>query len=232
MTRYLKDDFKWDFGIFSSKINLRLGSVSESIDEFIACIKRIETEKQEQQVQAEEVHEIEIDGELGEELSQLLTNLQNRVFYNSLLITAYSFLEYALTEYCRMLENYIEADVGPYHSYEKGKGIDKSKAYLKEAFEINISDQKEWSQLKTYGKVRNLIIHNDGNIITDSEKALNEQNDFKELNKIPELDITETGYIHIQDVEYIKSLLEKSTTFLNSVIETTNEKIKTAANNT
>lgn len=230
MTQYLKDDFKWDFGIFSSKIHLRLGSVSESIDEFLACIEHIETKKQEQQAQVEEVHQIEIDEELGEELSQLLTNLQNRVFYNSLLTTTYSFLEYALTEYCRMLENYIEADIGPYHSYNKDKGIDKSKAYLRDAFEINISEEKEWSQLKTYGKVRNLIIHNDGNIIKNSEKALKKQEDYQELSKIEELKITETGYLHIQDVKYIKALLDKSTTFLNSVIELTKEKIKTAAN--
>lgn len=231
MTQYLKDDFKWDFGIFSSKINLRLKSVSESIDEFIVCIDRIESEKREQEVQVEEEQQIEIDEGIGDELSQLLTHLQNRVFYNSLLTTTFSFLEYALVEYCRMLENYIEVDIEPYHSYKKNKGIDKSKAYLKEAFEINISDEKEWSELKTYGKVRNLIIHNDGNIINNSTKELIEQEDYKELSKIKELDITETGYIHIKEVDYIKTLLNKSTSFLISVIEITEKKLKTAANN-
>lgn len=228
MTKYLKNDFKWDFGNYSSNINIRIGSVSDSIKKFLDCIEHIEAEKQ-KEIEEDGIEIIQEEGEIDQELikslSQLMTNLQNGIFYNSLLITTYSFLEYSLTEYCRMMENYILKDIGSYYSYN-GNGIDKTRDYLREAFEIDIAENKEWSALQSYKKVRNLISHNDGNIIKDNSKTREEQPDFKEINKIAEIEITSTGYIHIQDIEYVKSLLNISIDFIQKMVDTTNERVK------
>jgi hypothetical protein len=111
MAKYFRDNFEWDFGSYLSQIYLVSSKVSDSIKKFTECLenqKEINTEDIEI---IEDYGSVELPDDLLKSLTSLSENLKNEVFYNSLLLTAYSFLEFSLIEYCRLMQGYIKKDV-------------------------------------------------------------------------------------------------------------------------
>lgn len=229
MAPYLKDNFKWDEiqRFITNNITLKSGKISNTISRFIEMIELLK--KEEDKIEAGEVLlEGPIDSGLVERIKQAVNNIRNATYYNSLLLIVFSFPEYSLTELCRILEPYIIKPVGSYHKYEEGKGIDKSKNYLRRAFDINISEQSEWSELTKYQKVRNLIAHNGSNLFLEYDKPLEEQRDYKVLSEIKKhiYISNDSGYLYISDIEYIKNLHSISSSFIQKVISQIKEQVK------
>lgn len=223
MAIQFKEDLEWDFGIYLSKIQMVNSKVSGAIKRFGECIENLnQTDNTEAEI-IEDLETIEIEGDIFDSLVKLGENLKNQAFHNSLLVIAYSFLEYSLVEYCKLLNKYIECNKSFIDT--KGSGILKCKTFLNREFDLNVHTFKDWEDLDIARKIRNLIIHNNSNIIQDEEIGLEEQEDYDVILDIEHVDITEVGYLFIENIEYIDTIIDKSVSLIDEIISKTKGKI-------
>ena len=82
--------------------------------------------------------------------------------------------------------------------YSKQRGIDKAKEYFRDEFEIILSEQKDWSVIKNYQTIRNLIVHNNANVFKNYDLPLSEQKEWAIINVLEkDISVSETGFIFI-----------------------------------
>ena len=222
---YLKDDIKTDLQIYLSKIGMAYNITSENIDKFIHCIEGLESE--DAMPLEGDVQIIEIPDDVAHSFSTIMKNIRNEVFFNSLFIITTSFVESSLTELCRILHPYLSIPcINSYQQYRNGLGIEKSKNYLKEYLQIDISQSKYWSSMQVNLKIRNLIVHNSGNITKDYSKNIDEQDDYKTLKTNDNLTITESGYLFINSSDFIRDVLKMEGEVLKSILMEVKEKLQ------
>ena len=224
MAKYFSDNFEWDLGRYLSQIYLVSSKVSDSIKRFTECLQNQEEIENDDTEIIEDFGSVELPEELLSSLVSLSQNLKNEVFYNSLLIIAYSFLEYSLLEYCRLIEGYIKKDIKL--SKYKQTGIWKVKVFLYKAFDLDISNLENWDQINAYRKHRNLITHDNANILHKPNKKIEDQKDFELFNGNENLEVTEIGHVFIKDIIYINNLFDISIQFLSRIIDATKKKIE------
>ena len=219
MATYFKDNFEWDFGMYLSQIHLVSSKVNESIKKFSECLSSQNEETTKDIEIIEDFGSVEINPDLSASLISLFENLKNEAFYNSLLISSYSFLEFSVIEYCRLIEVYLKKNI---RLAKINKiGLFKAQKFLRKAVGLDISTLPAWKDIEIYRKHRNIVIHNYANIIQTSNKPIEKQNDYNVLHNIANLEITSAGYIFITNIDYINNLLDISSGFLSDIIENT-----------
>ena len=171
---YLKDDLNWDLTMYLSRVSIESNKISDNINKLINCLIGIkEKADQEELKDFELISESVIPEELAKAFVKTMNNLQNEVFYNSLFLITTAFLESSLTELCRIIGPYLKNPICHYPQYNKKEnGINKANSYLKDTLTINICHNNKWSIFQENAKIRNVIIHNSGNIIKDYEKGI------------------------------------------------------------
>ena len=214
-------DKEFDFGIFISKVNMIYSKVNSAIEKFTKCIEKLEQEDTSQPEIIEDLGTIEIEQSLFDSLVTLGQDLRNEVFYNSLAIAVYSYLDYSITQYCVLLDKYLKCNRRFYKT--PGLGIMKCINYLKKCPNISAQEIEEWEDLNNFRRLRNFIAHNSSNTIKNHDKTITRQPDYKHLNPIGSLEITESGHIFIKDIDYIKDMLEKALFFINRIVTQTKD---------
>ena len=211
-----KEDNEWEFGKYISQINMVYSKVSGAIEKFTKCMDKIEGEDTSDIEIIEDLGTVEIEQHLFDSLISLGENLRNEIFYNSLVTAVYSYLDFGITQFCLLTDEYYNCP----RSFEKtpGTGLFKCVNYLKKCFDIKTNNIEEWDDIDKFRRLRNLIVHHNSNIIKNPEKGLSRQPHYKKLIDIEHLEITESGYVFIKDIEYIESMLERSSSFINNII--------------
>jgi hypothetical protein len=127
------------------------------------------------------------------------------ILLNSILLSAFSFFEHRLFKLCRVVEDksISKIQIGDI----SGKGIIKFCNYLFLVGEIQNADRgiKEWQEINYFQKVRNLIAHNGGIMISDPSKKLENHECFKFLSKHHVIMAGSLGHIRIRDLDFIKT---------------------------
>lgn len=215
MTKYKKDHFDWDFGKYMSEIGRITNSVYENIKKFTEFLNKEEPTPEIEII--ESYGSTDLDPTLFKSLTELMTDLKNQSFHNSLIITVYSFLEYSLVEFCRLIDLYIE----PEKRFKDipQNGLDKCKDYLTSTFNFNISCFKKWNTIKEFQRIRNLMAHNNGNLYREYGKNLKEQPDYGLISGNKNLRISDSGTIFIKELSYITSLADTSVQLINFTLE-------------
>jgi hypothetical protein len=224
MAAKLKVDLEWDFASYISKVNMVHSKVSGAIKRFSNCLAIIENEDKSESEIKEDLKTIKIEDSLFQSLLVLGENLKNQAFHNSLLISAYSFLEFSLVEYCKLLNDYLSVE--KQFNETKGIGILKCRRFLNRELNLNLHLMPNWKFLDDMRELRNLIIHNNSNIITNPTINLEDQEFYERFINYKELEITESGYIFIKDMGLITNLVDTSVEFINEIIEKTKTKIE------
>jgi hypothetical protein len=86
-----------------------------------------------------------------------------RMHRYAVILAVYSFLENSMTKLCEKSQK--EASISISVSDLKGNGIFQCHDYLTKLIGINFADvNTEWSQLVTLNKLRNCIVHTDGDL--------------------------------------------------------------------
>ncbi|MET4563510.1 hypothetical protein ABIA69_004730 [Lysinibacillus parviboronicapiens] len=88
----------------------------------------------------------------------------HNTFHESFYITLYSFLEKELFKICKKLESENTHKIKVKHL--AGNGIDKYSLFLSSLYDLEISQFNAWNEIKKHQKIRNYIVHNDGNYIS------------------------------------------------------------------
>lgn len=225
MTTYLKDDFNIDFSLFLSKISMINSKISSMIERFSKSLEEVEEKNTEEVEILEDLGTGEMPQDLANVLYDLSENLKNQVFFNSVSISIYSFLEFSLIEYCRLIDNYL-IEGKPFKDY-KNYGLEKAKDYLKDNFNIDFATVPNWDELSKFQKVRNLIVHNDANIYKDYDKTLKEQPDYPVLSSMTDsIDITSSGTFFIKSFDYINTKLSQAVEMIDYIITSTKDIVK------
>ena len=87
----------------------------------------------------------------------------NQTFCESFYISLFSFLEKELFKICKKLESKNTHKIKVKHL--AGNGIEKYSLFLSSLYDFEISQFNAWNEIKKHQKIRNYIVHNDGNYI-------------------------------------------------------------------
>lgn len=108
--------------------------------------------------QEQEFHDWKIDE--YSKLTDFIPDIQRQAVF----ISIYSFFESTLSMLCNQLQTEIKSPLSL--ADINGKGIEKAKTYIKKVALAHFpSDSNEWSKIKTYGLLRNTLVHNGGLLV-------------------------------------------------------------------
>jgi hypothetical protein len=137
----------------------------------------------------------------------------HKLYYGSLFISLYSFLERKLYAIC------IEAQKKQTIKIKdiSGDGIFKYEKYLKKVVGIDLTESNtEWTIINQYNKLRNRIIHSPTNTI----EKLNNERLITQFRQIEFLNITDEGTFivyEINDVQLLKKFIKVIDKFLRKI---------------
>lgn len=135
------------------------------------------------------------------------------LYRKSTLVSVYSFLENSLNILCRHMHKQYGyalevADL-------RGEGIVRARLYLEKMSGINFSlINGEWSKIYSFNKIRNCIVHSEGNIkVSRSAAQL-----ANIVNASPGLSLINEGYIKVERV-YIDDIITTIEEFMNKLYD-------------
>ena len=165
--------------------------------------------------QTEELDDYE-KAELKEFLSDTYVQLEDiyvKIHRRSILVSIYSFLENSLNRLCNQLNSRNKYPIKVEDL--KGEGVVRAKIYLEKLVQIDFSIiNTEWSCIQELNKLRNCIVHCEGDISNYRQKKAIENivKNNKNLSLLFDHEI-------MVDYEYIDSVLTNTEAFLNKLYD-------------
>lgn len=133
------------------------------------------------------------------------------MYRKSTLASIYSFLEVSMNRICTHLNSKHDYPVDI--NDLKDNGIVRAKNYLEKLAKVNFNKLNgEWSDLRDFNKIRNCIIHSEGNI----KNSRNETKLKNIINNTQSLSLYEERNIEI-DREYIDFIIDRIEKFLEKL---------------
>ncbi|MCE0490312.1 hypothetical protein LU196_09650 [Pantoea sp. Mb-10] len=136
-----------------------------------------------------------------------LIEIQPNIFNKSTLVSLYSSLEHNLNDFCNLCQKMKGTNISV--ADFNGDGIHKAKKYLTKLMGIDFGQSQEWQFITEFNKVRNCIVHANGDInkMTSTDKLQTI------VNNEPELSLKKDN-ITISAAYLIKSIREINGLFL------------------
>lgn len=139
------------------------------------------------------------------------------IFYSSFIITLFGFVEYEFDRTCRRFSirnksKFILKDI-------YGRGIYRAKTFMKKVCNFDLPSEDLWKELEGINKVRNCLVHSNGEINRGNKDLINYVKRSKKI-KIKESPVTKIKTIRITKEycsfaigiieEYLLALTEKN----------------------
>lgn len=126
------------------------------------------------------------------------------ILLNSILLSSFSFFEHHVFALCRIVEDRSNNRIQIENI--NGRGIFKFCNYLFLVGQIQNADKtkKVWQEIIYFQKVRNLIAHNGGIMLTDPTKKLENHECYNFLRKNNVIMAGSLGHIRIKDISFIE----------------------------
>lgn len=142
-----------------------------------------------------------------------------KFLYNSQLLAYYAFFESWLKELCD-----CHYKLG-FHRITindlSGKNyIEKSKLYLEKVGHFHLGNLiDEWNRIQNLQQIRNLIAHNNSNIIKDSNKLINQQPQYQLISNEKSIKLDSlTGDFYINEKGFLLDVLDLFQLYLSKII--------------
>ena len=163
---------------------------------------------------------VQSDNKIEFELFQeTLRNLNNIVYFNSLLLGSYSIFETSFKRLCEFVEEHSNPRLKPFNTDRKI--LQSCRQYLSDSKLVDFT-RKEFDSKYTYlieaNDLRNLIAHYNGNLIKEKRKSIEHQPEYKQFHK-KYLTIMNDGQVYINDDVYIKNFIKISGDFIQLIIK-------------
>ena len=141
------------------------------------------------------------------------------ILLNSILLSSYSFFENHLFKLSKIVEDRLNSKIKIENI--TGSGVIKYSNYLFLVGEITCANRaiKNWQDVNYFQKVRNLIAHNGGMMITDPTKKLENHECFKFLKRHTVIMAGTFGHIRIRDLTLIETLCNISSTLSDNLTQ-------------
>ena len=143
----------------------------------------------------------------------MIEDVFTQISMRSFIVILFSYIEDGMNMLC----NVEYSDKARYHKKEgleefkvkytdmQGKGIDRAKLYMEKIIGCNLhSDKKPWSEINTLRKIRNAIVHDNGN----ADSKLKNDVNFKQHIHDGRLKLENHGKIKIEP-SYLDYILDK-----------------------
>lgn len=141
----------------------------------------------------------------------IIEEIQVDLYRKSTLVSVYSFLENSLNTLCRHL--YKRYGYPVELEDLRGNGIVRARRYLEKLADIDFSFlNKEWDTILAFNKVRNCIVHSEGNI--KESRNLNKLENI--VNETPGLNLRDERHIKV-DREYIDATITNIEKFVDKL---------------
>lgn len=139
--------------------------------------------------------------------------------YNSQLLSQYAFFESWLIKLCDY-HHWLGFNQITVEDLKGQNYIEKSKLYFEKVANIYLGDLKEeWKRIQTIQQIRNLIAHNDSNIVKSPNKHLTDQPQFQIIFKENFITLDKSnGSFYIEDQKFLIDLLDLFELFLTKII--------------
>lgn len=137
-----------------------------------------------------------------------LNSVFPKLQWSSIFNSSYTLFEKHLNDLCKKFGKERSKEIGLKDI--KGKGIERAKIYLSKVIGItNIFDSTEWREIQDYAKVRNVLVHTNGNLDLSKKNhkdVFNIANNHPNLFVYPEVQDSDSAEIAILP-EYIYETL-------------------------
>lgn len=154
-----------------------------------------------------------------DEFQLMLRNYDSYIYYNSLILIGFSSLESSLKQICDFIEKRLENS----EVFEIARNKNIFNQYVIYFLNhVSIIEKRDFNKIKgeieRVNKLRNLIVHNNSNLIRKKNILLEKQDNFKILSECKYLTLMDTGQVFINNPEYIKSFILNSKKLLDIMI--------------
>jgi hypothetical protein len=215
---YTRAEFGFDCGLYEQLLRLEGGNINDYIKQLTKFLeqKREAVDKESSKGKVIATMDTSEIGDLVEEIVSYFNNNANKTIFNALFVMTNSYLEWGVVEICRLASIYLKVDYKTYST--RRTGLEKAKEYLQNELNIPIKENDVWQNIKFNQEMRNLFVHNAANLFKDYTKPLKEQDYYQEVNKRnKDIDLIETGFVYIKNMEYISVTHGKNTDFIYEV---------------
>lgn len=156
LSAWQKDEKVFELSVEESELEHRLDELNDYLEILNDFLKS--------QLQKYDREEITIDADELEDLMQ-----------KSFIVSLYAFLERELDKDCKQLQRSIGNTTFSLED-AKGKTLERAKSYLTEiGCRFPFDKNEYWQEIRSFNKLRNLIIHNNGKITNDHIRKYVEQ---------------------------------------------------------
>jgi hypothetical protein len=154
------------------------------------------------------------------EVQEKLFDFYPKVYFSSLLLAIYSYLEKMLVKLCLDFSRYGKG----FETFERFENNNKdilkrSNNYLRKIVSLELDNSlDDWTLLRKYQKIRNSIAHNDSNIFTDKSEPIKKQALYPIVKYFDYISLDEQrGYFSIEQIDFILNFLGSVSDYLNKV---------------
>ncbi len=209
---------------FLLRLQRELNEESVQIGNLIHTLEKEKKAVSELGLSLELIKEGQIPDEMLKEFAGAMADLHHKEVYESLFVTCSSSIEASLDAICIAINWSLKTSMKSYSKYSEGQGIERSRNYLKEALNINISLITMWADLKANDQIKGILKIKDN--LRKFPLLSEEQPEYQFLKSEKGIELIETDYAFIQDLQYIKKYHEKGVEFINEIYRLVSEKLK------
>ncbi len=155
-----------------------------------------------------------------ESFQEILRNLNNIIYYNSLFLGSYSIFESTFKNLCKFVEKYSSPTL--IYEPESRETLKECRKYLRDSKLVDFTKPEldlKYQYLSDISKLRNIIAHESGNIMHDKNKNLVEQSYYSKFKSDENLTIMNDGKIYINCDTFIKKFISENELFINLILK-------------
>ncbi len=203
--------FKQEINFFKEFVSvnaLRISEEQKRINKLIMIEKQINFDVEHH---IDEIYRDEIDTHFGS---------FPKIYYNSMLVSLYSYIEYHFTMIVKLTQKQMNKKI-KLKDINALNQIEKCKKYLLLVFDISLEDlNKEWEIIKDISKLRNLIVHNNGNLIIEDDLPIEKQKEYSLIKKYQRMiKLNKMNYIIIKNEDLIFKFIKEVDAFFEKLIK-------------
>lgn len=199
---------------YLADVTVELSNGQKRLDEFLA-----------KEIEREPLNTNSVLDVFQEEIARY-SELYFSLTRNSTIVTCYSKFEMLLKRLCLYAKDALEL---PHPLPSNKANLKDFKSYLEKKVKLDLSSlDKEWKRIDSYRVVRNLIVHNNNNVVLDRRKSVSSQDDYNLVSdpacfKVDE----ETGDFAIINPAYVFGFSDVAKRYLVDCFRTLNAKVQT-----
>lgn len=154
-----------------------------------------------------------------ESFQEFLRNLNNVVYFNSIFLGSFSIFEYSLKRVCMFIEKYSDPKVE--FELPNRKILKSCRKYIADGKLVDMTNgriDKIYVNLLLVNEMRNLISHNNGNLIQKKGIPIELQDNYGYCKKHDYLTISSNGQVYINNDKYITDFVSESEEYIKLII--------------